>query len=350
MQTILLYGANGYTGNLIARMAADYNIAPILAGRTEESIKPLAEELNLSYRIADLNDISQLDKALAGISVVLHAAGPFRFTAKPMIEACIRNRAHYLDITGEIMVYEMAKKYSAQATEKGVMLMPGVGFDVVPTDCIALTLKKKMPDASYLKLGFAGLGGSTSRGTATSMAQNLGRPSAVRKDGKITPVPLGHKSMWLDYNDKKIFMMSIPWGDISTAYTTTGIPDIETYTAVPQKLHRMLRFQSLFNWLLRTDLAKKYVLNKIKKSPPGPSDERRAKAKSVVWGEAGNTKGEKVTAKLQCAEGYTLTAMSSLLIARKVLNGDFKSGYQTPAGCYGEKIIEELPGTIILES
>lgn len=350
MQTILLYGANGYTGKLIARMAANYGITPILSGRSEESIKPLATELNYSYRIADLGSPEQLDKAMEGVTLVLHAAGPFSRTAKPMIEACIRNRVHYLDITGEIMVYEMAKKYSDAATANGVMIMPGVGFDVVPTDCIALKLKKKLPDASSLKLAFAGLGGSTSRGTATSMSQNMGRPGAERKDGRIVPVPLGKRSMWLDYNGKKLFMMSIPWGDVSTAYTTTGIPDIVTYTAVPPRLHTILKFQSLYNWILRTDFARNYVLKKIRNSPPGPSDERRARAKSVVWGEAKNNNGETVTAKLQCAEGYTLTAMSSLLIARKVLDGNFKTGYQTPAGCYGDKIIEEIPGTLMLES
>ncbi|HLO81570.1 MAG TPA: saccharopine dehydrogenase NADP-binding domain-containing protein [Chitinophagaceae bacterium] len=346
--SILLYGANGYTGTLITRMAADYGIRPILAGRSEENIKPLAEQFGYAYRIADLNDATAMDKALSGIKVVLHAAGPFRFTAKPMVEACIRNGVHYLDITGEIMVYEMAKKYSAQAAEKGIMLMPGVGFDVVPTDCIALSLKKKMPDATSLKLAFAGLGGSTSRGTSTSMAQNLGRPSAVRKDGKITPVPLGHKSMWLDHNGKKIFVMSIPWGDVSTAFSTTGIPNIETYTSVPSRLHSVLKFQSLFNWILRTSFAKNYVMRKIKSMPPGPSDEKRARSKSVVWGEAMNDKGDIARAKLQCAEGYTLTAISSLIIAKKVLAGNFKPGYQTPAGCYGEKLVEEIPGTMIL--
>jgi short subunit dehydrogenase-like uncharacterized protein len=346
--SILLYGANGYTGTLIARMAAEYGITPILAGRSENNIKPLAEQLGYSYRIADLADTAALDKALSGIKLVLHAAGPFRFTAKPMVEACIRNGVHYLDITGEIMVYEMAKKYSAQAAEKGIMLMPGVGFDVVPTDCIALSLKKKMPDAVSLKLAFAGLGGSTSRGTSTSMAQNLGRPSAVRKDGKISPVPLGHKSMWLDHNGKKIFVMSIPWGDVSTAFSTTGIPNIETYTSVPPRLHTVLKFQSLFNWFLRTSFAKNYVMRKIKSMPPGPSDEKRARSISVVWGEATNAQGEVVRAKLQCAEGYTLTAISSLIIAKKVLSGNFKPGYQTPAGCYGEKLVEEIPGTKIL--
>lgn len=88
------------------------------------------------------------------------------------------------------------------------------------------------------------------------------------------------------------------------------------------------------------------IRKKIKKRPAGPDDEMRNKAKSLVWGEAGNANGKTVTAHFTCADGYTLTALSSLIIAKKVLAGNFKPGYQTPAGCYGEELIAEIPGTI----
>ncbi len=231
MQTVILYGANGYTGTLIAKMARDHGIEPILAGRREEAVRPLAEELGLQWGVADLADATALDALLQRAPMVLHAAGPFKRTAKPMIEACLRNGKHYTDITGEIQVYEMAKSYDAAAKAKQIMIMPGVGFDVVPTDCMAMHLKNKMPDATHLKLAFAGLGSGLSHGTATTMAEGMGEKSAARVDGKIVPVPLGHKGMEVDFGVKKLFVMSIPWGDVSTAYTTTGIPNIETYTA-----------------------------------------------------------------------------------------------------------------------
>ncbi len=341
---ILLYGANGYTGTLIARMAGDYKVRPILAGRREETIKPLAEELGYDYRVIDLKDPIALDKVLSEVTLVLHAAGPFKHTAKPMIEACLRAGKHYLDITGEIGVYEMAKTYHQQALAKGVMVMPGVGFDVVPTDCIALHLKNKLPDAISLKLAFAGLGGGVSRGTATTMAEGMGEKGARRINGKITPVPLGEHGMWLEFGEKKIFMMSIPWGDVSTAYQTTGIPNIETFTAMPQKTFKVLKYQFLFNWLLRTSFMRERQLKKIRSKPAGPSDERRAKSKSLVWGEATNASGANVSAKIKTPEGYTLTAISSLIIAKKVLDGNYKPGYQTPAGCFGEGLIFEVPG------
>jgi short subunit dehydrogenase-like uncharacterized protein len=339
----LLYGANGYTGQLICKMLNDYGIKPILSGRRKEALEPMATALNTSYRVANLEDSAALDAALKDVSLVLHAAGPFKRTARPMIEACLRNKKHYIDITGEIEVYEMAKKYDDAAKKAGVMIMPGVGFDVVPTDCIALFLKNKMPDAVELKLAFASLGGRLSHGTATTMAEGMGGKSAARKDGKIVPVPLGHKGMTVDFGVKEIFVMTIPWGDISTAYTTTGIPNIETYTGVSPKTYKMLKYQSLFNWLLRTSFMRNRELKKIKARPAGPSDEQRAKSASVVWGEVRNIKGETARARLTGPDGYTLTAHASLIIAKKILEGNFKPGYQTPAGCYGADLILEVP-------
>lgn len=348
MQTIILYGANGYTGTLIARMAKDYGIRPILAGRRAEAVKPLAESLGLEWGVADLDDASALDALLQRAPMVLHAAGPFKRTAKPMIEACLRNGKHYTDITGEIVVYEMAKTYDAPAKEKQVMIMPGVGFDVVPTDCMALHLKNKLPDATHLKLAFAGLGSGLSHGTATTMAEGMGEKSAARVNGKIVPVPLGHKGMHVDFGPKNLFVMSIPWGDVSTAYSTTGIPNIETYTAQHPKTFKKLKYQWAFNWLLRTSFMRNRQLKKIKSKPAGPTDEQREKSFSLVWGEVVNASGKVEVGRLKCPEGYTLTAITSLLIAKKILAGNFTPGYQTPAGCYGEGLILEVPGAKFL--
>ncbi len=344
----LLYGANGYTGKLIAKLAATYNLQPILAGRTEANIKPLADELQLPYRIIDLDNKEALENALSEVKLVLHAAGPYLYTAKQMIEACLQTGVHYIDINGDISVFEMLKKYDAAAKEKNIMVMPGVGFDVVPTDCIALQLKNKMPDASHLKLAFASIGGGLSHGTATTMAGKIGEGGAVRENGKIARKPLGQKGMWVDFGEKKLFVMTIPWGDISTAYTTTSIPNIETYTGMAPKVYRILKFQWAFNWLLRTEFVRNIIRKKIKAKPAGPSDEQRKNSSSLVWGEACNASGEKITACISCLDGYTLTAHSSLLITKKILEGNFKVGYQTPAGCYGENLIMEVPGTKII--
>ena len=344
----LLYGANGYTGKLIAKLSSGYNLQPILAGRTEAFIKPLADELQLPYRIIDLDDTAQLQKALSEVKLVLHAAGPYVHTSKQMIDACLQTGVHYIDINGDISVFEMLKKYDAAAKEKNIMVMPGVGFDVVPTDCIALQLKNKMPDATHLKLAFASIGGGLSHGTAITMAGKIGEGGAVRKNGRIVRKPLGQKSMWVNFGAKKLFVMTIPWGDISTAYTTTGIPNIEVYTGMAPKIYRVLKLQWAFNWLLRTNFVRNMIKKKIKARPAGPSDEQREKSSSLVWGEVLNGSGKALTACISCFDGYTLTAHSSLLITQKILEENFKTGYQTPAGCYGEDLIMEVPGTKII--
>ncbi len=341
----LLYGANGYTGDLIARLAGTYGLSPILAGRSEHKIRPLAEELGYDYRIFDLSDSTAMDKALGEVPVVLHAAGPFERTARPMMEGCFRTGTHYLDITGEITVFEMGRRLDKKAKEAGILLMPGTGFDVVPTDCMALHLKEQLPDATELKLAFSALGGGVSHGTATTMAENLGESGAVRKDGKIIRVPTGHKTRWVPFQEKERFCMTIPWGDVSTAYYTTGIPNIETYMGIAPSSYKYVKLQRYFGWLLRSSLVRNFVKSRIDKRPAGPSEEQRKNSKSLVWGMVRNEGGEERQARFSGPEGYTLTAHMSLIITKRVIEGQAPAGFQTPAAAYGADLIMELEGT-----
>lgn len=340
----LLYGANGYTGQLIAEHAASYGLEPILAGRTESKIKPLAERLNYSYRVFDLSNTEELDKALNEVKVVLHAAGPFQHTARLMMEACLRTKTHYLDITGEIPVFELAARLDQQAKDAGILIMPGVGFDVVPTDCLALFLKKQLPDATHLKLAFTS-GGGLSRGTARTMAEGLGEGGAVRENGKIKKVPLGHRTMWVPFtDDKKLFTMTIPWGDVSTAFYSTGIKNIETYTAVKPSTYKTLRWQKLYNWILRLPIIKSYVKRQINKRPPGPNEEQLKTKKSYVWGEVKNDKGSSISARLITPNGYWLTMLTALTILKKLLieaNSSLE-GFKTPSAGFSEDLIMQI--------
>lgn len=343
--TFLLYGAYGYTGELIARFAADYNLVPILAGRRKEPLEKLAAKLNLEYLVFEIDDTSSLETALRKVKVVIHCAGPFDHTAKPMADACLKTGVHYLDINGDMDVFELLHSYDLAARKAGIMIMSGAGFDVVPTDCIALHLKNQLPSATSLKLAFATPGGGLSHGTATTTAQKLGAPGAERKNGKIVPVPVGDKGMKIDFGGgQKLFVMSLPWGDVYTAYLTTGIPDIESYTAVPYGAYVFLKFQFLFNWLLRTSFVRNLVQKKINNSPAGLEDAKREKSSSLVWGQVKDASGNTKTARLSGPDAYTLTAYSTLLITRKALDGNFKTGYQTPANAYGEDLVLEIKG------
>ena len=348
---VLLYGANGYTGQLIARFASAYHLAPILAGRGEESIIPLAKSLKLEYLIFDLNNEASIIQALQNVALVIHAAGPYDYTAKQMVEACLKTCTHYLDLNGDALVFEMLLQYDNAAKAAGIMLLPGAGFDVVPTDCLSMHLRNRLPDATHLQIAFATPGGAISHGTAITTVAKLGEPGAVRQNGKLVPKTLGHKGMWVSFfsgkgnADVRLFTMTIPWGDIFTAYFSTGIPNIETYTAVPKAAYFFLKCQNAFNWLLRKEWVRNLFRKKIKSNPPGLNDEQRNAATTMVWGKATNAANQSVSARLCGPDAYTLTAHSCLIIAQKILQKQsFKAGYQTPSTAYGEKLVLEIPG------
>ncbi len=344
--TFLLYGANGYTGELIARYASGYGLKPILAGRRREAIEPLAVQLGLSFRVMDLTDSSALKTALNEVSLVVHAGGPYDLTAIPMIEACMESGTHYLDLNGDTEVFAMLQAYDDRARKKNIMIMPGAGFDVVPTDCMAMHLKNRMPDAVSLKIAFVIVGSALSRGTSITTLQKLGMPGATRKNGLIVPEPIGKRSLRLAFPGyrNKFLVMSIPWGDLSTAFFSTGIPDIITYTGINPATWLLLKGQWMFNWLLRTQAVRSMARSIINRQPLGPDDQKREKAESLIWAEATNAAGLSLTATMRCPEAYSLTALSVLLIARKILEGEYRPGYQTPASAYGESLVMEIPG------
>ena len=345
MSDFLLYGAYGYTGRLITRMASDYGLRPLLSGRNAEKLAAMHSEYGYDYRAVDLGNRTELDALLAGVPVVLHAAGPFEQTAEPMLAACLRTGTHYLDITGEIPVFARAAKLGPEAERAGVMLMPGVGFDVVPTDCAAAYLKQRLPEASELILAFAWKGGGLSHGTAKTMLAGLGHGGAIREHGAIKKVKAAYEVRSFPFTDTvSLNAVTIPWGDVFTAYFTTGIPNIKTFFAVPpQQVKNMERS----NWLaplLKLGPVKSYLKKKIEARPAGPDADQREKAETYIYGEAREANGRTAAVRLRTPESYTLTGMTSLMIVQRVLKREVKPGYRTPAGLFGPDFILEVDG------
>lgn len=334
----LIYGAYGYTGDLIARLAADEGAHPVLAGRDDDKVAALAHELGLEYRVFGLDDPAALDKGLAGIDVVLHCAGPFSRTSRKMTAACLRTNTHYLDITGEFVVFEACAAQGAAAAQAGVMLMPGVGFDVVPSDCLANHLKARLPQATSLTLAFRPVGGQSSHGTATTMVEGLGQPNFVRRDGKIVPVRLGKLSRQVDFGRGPKPCLSIPWGDISTAYHSTGIPNIEVYIGVSASTLKGAWLAGFAGPVMRSGLVRGIAQRRVEGAPAGPSDDVRASAFTLLWGEA-SAGDERVQARLKVPEGYTLTSRTAWDIAKRTLAGEAQPGFQTPAMVFGADYI-----------
>ncbi|HVT38092.1 MAG TPA: saccharopine dehydrogenase NADP-binding domain-containing protein [Gemmatimonadaceae bacterium] len=341
---LLIYGAYGYTGRLVVAEALARQLRPIVSGRDGAAVRALAHDTGLEARPASLDDAAALDAALAGVAAVLHCAGPFARTSAPMVNACLRTKTHYMDITGEIGVFETLAARSAEGERAGVMLLPGVGFDVVPSDCLAAHLHRRLPSATWLTLAFHG-GTGLSRGTATTMIENVARGGAVRRAGKITPVPAAWRRRDINYGDRMRRSVTIPWGDVSTAYHSTGIPNIEVYTAASASAVRGLMLARYLGGLVATPPLQAFLKRRIRAGAAGPSPEQRLRAMARLWGEAWDNDGRRVQSRLKTPDGYTLTALTSVACAVKVLAGGAKPGFQTPSRAFGPDFILAIPGT-----
>ncbi|HXH38559.1 MAG TPA: saccharopine dehydrogenase NADP-binding domain-containing protein [Thermoanaerobaculia bacterium] len=335
--TFLIYGANGYTGELIAREAVRRGQKPILSGRSAEKLAPLAIELGLEARAFSLNA-----PMLQGVEAVLHCAGPFVHTSAPMVRACIDAGAHYLDITGEIAVFEAVMAMNDAAVLAGVTLIPGVGFDVVPTDCLAAMLAARLPNATELELAFYSPGAELSRGTLKTMIEGIDEGGAIRRDGRIVRVPPAYATREIPFSCGTRMAMTIPWGDVSTAFHTTGIPNIRVYTAAsPKAIARMRRVRALLPILGIKPV--KRLLQAYANRRTGPGPEQRASGRTYVWGRVTDGTSE-VTMTMTTPEGYAFTVISALAAVERLLASPKRPGSFTPAKYFGAEFVTSLPG------
>jgi short subunit dehydrogenase-like uncharacterized protein len=345
--SILIYGANGYTGRLIVHEADRVGMRAILAGRRADAVAPIAERYGLEARAFPLDSAAQIARSLDGVSVVLLAAGPFSATSAPMLDACILAGVHYLDITGEIAVFEHCAAQHERAAAAGVVVLPGVGFDVVPSDCLAATLARALPGATSLELAFTGTGGSgprISRGTARTMLDGFGEGGAVRHGGRIERVPLAWRTQRVSFRDRDSETASIPWGDVATAFHSTGIPNIVVYTAMPRGQIRALRVARYLTPLVRLGAVRRLVARRIERSAPGPDEEARRSGHMQLWGRVTDAAGRSVAATLVTPEGYRLTAETAVESARRVGAGAVQPGFRTPSLAFGAGYITEFDG------
>jgi short subunit dehydrogenase-like uncharacterized protein len=353
MANWLIYGANGYTGELAAREAVRRGLSPILAGRSADAVSHLARELGLPSRSFPLDDPAVVRAGLVGVEAVLHCAGPFVRTSPIMVNACLATGVHYLDITGEIAVFEavLSTPKADAALRAGIALLPGVGFDVVPSDSVAFRLEAALPGATELALAFASDRSSYSRGTAKTMIENLPHAGAVRRNGKIVPVPLAYDARKIDFGGQlgPRWTVTIPWGDVATAYHTTGIPNIRVYTGMPpSQIRRMRLFRPLLP-LTGLKTVKQFLARRVDRQEPGPGPEARATARTYLWGEVRDAAGTCLTTTLETPEAYAFTAVSAVSAVERALAGAVSPGAWTPTRAFGPDFVTGLPGVVVGE-
>ncbi|HKY59540.1 MAG TPA: saccharopine dehydrogenase NADP-binding domain-containing protein [Gemmatimonadota bacterium] len=341
----LVYGANGFTGRLIAAEARERGLEPVLAGRREGAVREVAEPLGLEWRTFRLDDPLALARGIGDVQAVLLAAGPFSATSAPVVDACLAEGVHYLDITGEIPVFEAVFARDSEARERGVALVPGVAFNVVPSDCLAASLAVALPDADRLVLASAPAHAGPSAGTARTMVEILGRGGAIRRDGRIVRVPLAWREAEIPFADRPRHAVSVPWGDVSTAGRSTGIPNVVVMMAAPGWTTAAMRALQPGARLLGLAPLRRVGQRAVDRWFEGPDEEARRTGRARWWGRATAPDGRRVEGTATTPEGYRFTAVAAVEGACRVAAGPAaRRGALSPAQAFGARFLTELPG------
>ena len=339
---LMIYGATGYTGRLVAAEAVDAGLRTVLAGRSAQKLESMARTFGLTTTAFGLDDVDRLAAALADIDVVLHCAGPFSQTAAPMFEACLVSGTHYIDITGEIAVFETLAARDEEARRAGIMVLPGAGFDVVPSDCLIADLAARYPGGHALRLGLATHSG-VSRGTMRTVLESV-NDFRIRRDGVIARVAPGSLRHEFDFGDGPAAALVSALGDVTTAWWSTGIPNIETYSRAGRRFRMMTRVSRWWGWLLAGRMAQAVLNKRVDRGTPGPSVAERRTSYGVLVAEIEDSGGGRAAARMRVPDPYGLTAKTAVAIAARALGGDFHVGYQTPSSAYGADFIRQFDG------
>jgi short subunit dehydrogenase-like uncharacterized protein len=343
MPSFLLYGATGYTGQLLAEAATQRGLRPILAGRDAGRLAALAEPLGLEHRTARLD--GDLTAALRDVHLVVNAAGPFAATFAPLADACLAAGAHYLDLSGEVDAIEGVARRDADARRQRVMLMPSVGFDVVASDCLALHVARRVRGVTRLTFGISGLE-LASRGSIRTVAAGAGRDIQIRRDGVIVGAPPGSLVRDIDFGKGPRASVALSWADVATAHYSTGARDIEVYCEVTPMLQMLIAGNRSFGFYLGTPAGQRFIDMQVAMLPPGPSEAERQGRRGIVFAEAVDASGKSARARLSTPEVYGFSCTTALAIVERVLAGDFEVGFQTPGRVYGADFVTSFEGVV----
>jgi short subunit dehydrogenase-like uncharacterized protein len=349
MTTWMIYGATGYTGVLLAEEAVRRGHRPLLAGRNAANLGPLAARLGLEYRAIPLEDLAALRDAVGSAALILHAAGPYFHSNRPMLEACLATGTPYLDINGEVSELEQAFQVAEQARERGIAVIPGVGFSVAASDCLAAYVAARVPDATTLTIAIhtgATASPGTVKGTLETIAQS--ETGCVRRGGVLEPHPYGQGARVFRFPGGARLAAPIPWGDLVTAYYTTGIPNITTYMAYPPRLIRLMGGLRLLSGALKFAPLRRAALGWAGRTVIGPDALLRRTARSEVFVRAENAAGDAAEGWLETVEAYRFTAEAGIRAVEQAL-ARRPRGVLSPAQAFGVDFALSVPETVRLD-
>lgn len=340
-QDWIIYGAYGYTGELVVREAIAQGRRATLAGRNEAKLKPLADKYELPLRVFDVNDAAA---HLDGAGTLINCAGPFEVTAEPMMDACLERGLHYFDITGEIPVFQAAHKRHEDAIKAGVILCPGAGFDIVPTDCLAARLQQALPDATHLELAFD-FGTLPSMGTARTAIQSVGEGCLIRENGELKNVGLGYRIRKVPFAHSELWSVSLPWGDVFTSQISTSIPNAIVYGALPRAICWGMKLSNPLRGILARPSIQKGLISLAQKFlNDGPDEKTRSHTPTNFWGRVTTADGRECSGIITGPSVYTMTAETAVAIALQAEGWEQEGGYFTASMLVGSDFLSNREG------
>ncbi|ARS89223.1 saccharopine dehydrogenase family protein [Natrarchaeobaculum aegyptiacum] len=343
MDSVLVYGSYGYTGRLVTREAVARGVRPIVAGRDDARVTQQATALGLEGRTFDLAVPDAIEPHLADVDCVLNCAGPFTATATPMVEACLETETDYLDVTGEFAVVERLRRRNRAARDAGVTVLPAVGYEVVPSDCLVTWLTERCPGADELTLGVRG-SPLVSPGTARTLL-DLCDEGVVRRNGRLVRVPPAFRSREIDFGDGPEYAITAPWPDVVTAAHGTDLETVEAYVAVPDVARPAVGLSGVAAWLAGREPVRRLLERAIDAAVDGPDERQLATDETVIWAEVrDSTTGHRVSGRVRTPNPYALTTESAVTAAERVLAGEVDAGFQTPATAFGADFVTDLTG------
>lgn len=326
MKKMMIYGATGYTGRMVAQCAVAAGTPLILAGRSVTALAALAASGDVDYRAFPLDDAAAIDQALRGVGVLLNCAGPFAHTAEVLMRACIRAGVHYLDVAAELDGYRLAEVLDADARTAGVMLLPGSGGSVAMLGCLAGHAAARVSDPSSISVAMH-VSGSLSRGSALSAMSSVTAETLARADGALVARVAGTIRQ-LDFGQGPVDCFQVTLPDLVTIWRATNVPDIETFVHLT---------------------GDGFPQGDIAALPDGPSEHERLANRYRASVEVTGVGGDVVRSVLDTVNGYTFTATAAAEAGRRVLAGECRPGFQTPAMLFGNGFAETIADTTIVD-
>lgn len=322
MQKILVYGAYGYTGSMVAEHLVAMNQNIVISGRNPTKLETLRKNLNVSSIALSLESSEHLDTVLSRFDIVINCAGPFHRTAEPLMTAAIRTKTHYLDISAELDSYKIAEELCQEAMNSNVLLMPGCGGSVAMIGCLTAFAKTTLPEPISVKAALH-VSGAMSKGSAVSASENLSPTLYIRKAGKL--IEGGNtSSRQFDFGFSVLDCFSVTLPDVMTLWRDTKASDISTYVHVS---------------------GNAFPAGDLNSLNEGPTQQERDSNRYHASVKLADTHGTKVTAVLETINGYSFTPLAAALAAKNVAEGKFEPGFRTTAELWGHEFILQIPST-----